>query len=73
MNSKLTELGFTEIKPNLWQKEIGDTMIYHDYRAGKRKSYGYSNDGVVNVREFDEYKQVKLLEEGNKCKTLDNF
>jgi len=65
----LDELGYTEKEINLWVKPIGDLYIYHDFRSGKRHSYGYKNNKPVNIRNTSQYKIIKLLEFMNTLST----
>lgn len=74
MSNKLKLLGYDEIKPNLWLKQCEKYIIYHDYRKGYRWSYGFDNDGTsINIKDTKEYKELKMLEEASKVKTLDLF
>jgi hypothetical protein len=64
----LNELGYCETQLNLWQKKLADgRTIVHDFRGGKRKTYGYNNDGSCEIRNTLDYKIIKLLETLNKC------
>ena len=72
--NKLSELGYTEIKPNLWRKCREDGIfIYHDFRKGNRWSYAFKDNDPIDVKELEEYKEIKALEEAKKCITLDKF
>jgi hypothetical protein len=58
----LDELGYSEIEINLWVKKIDDLCIFHDFRSGKRHSYGYKNNKSINIKNTIHYKIVKLIE-----------
>jgi len=71
---QLTKLGFEEIDKKLWEKRMGEGVaIYHDYRKGNRHSYGYDPNSYINIREFDEYKIIKLLEGSVGTSKLSSF
>lgn len=74
MKDKLKDLGYEEIKPNLFMMVLPTGIrLYHDYRKGKRWSYAFDGNDSVDVKEFDEYNKVKILEEGDKCKKISDF
>ena len=74
MMVNLKDLGYEEIKLNLFVIELpSGVKLYHDYRKGKRWSYAFDGNKSIDVSELDEYKKIKLLEEGKKCKTLKQF
>lgn len=78
MKTKLIELGYKEVKPDLFMIESEDldgdiVTIYHDYRKGKRWTYGFHLGESVDVSEHPEKIKIKLLEESSKCITLDKF
>ena len=70
---KLKHLGYTEVKPNLYYKLCIGYCIYHDYRKGRRWSYGFDEHGSIDISCKREYREVVLLEEADKCRTLDKF
>lgn len=59
----LTDLGFAEIKPNLFIKEIrADIKLFVDYRQGERKIYAYDVDKVINHKAFKEFDAIMKIE-----------
>jgi len=55
-------MGYKEIKPNLFMKEIGYVTLYHDFRKGFRWSYAYKGSEKIEVHKLKEYHKVKALE-----------
>jgi len=72
--TSLIDLGYSEIKPNLFFIELeGGIKLYHDFRKGYRFSYAFQQNKAINVKELDAYKQIKAIEESSKSITLDKF
>ena len=63
INSQLIDLGFDEIKPNLFIKEIKeDIKLYVDYRNKDRNIYAYNFNKVINHKVFKEYEAIMKIE-----------
>ena len=63
INPQLIDLGFDEIKPNLFIKEIKeDIKLYVDYRNNDRNIYAYNFNKVINHKVFKEYDSIMRIE-----------
>ena len=63
ISSQLIDLGFKEVKPNLFIKEIKeDIKLFVDYRKGERKIYAYNIDKIINHKVFKEYEAIMKIE-----------
>ena len=59
----LRDLGFTEIKPNLWRKVLENgVVLYRDYRNKQPTSYAYIRDHSVNIERIKEVKAIEEIE-----------
>ncbi len=61
--TNLKELGFEEIKTNLYAKKISEnTMLYRDYRNAKPSSYAYFKDRKIHPTLFRETRVINKIE-----------
>lgn len=51
----LTKLGFVMSQPNLYWYREGDSILYQDFRQGRRKSYAMNN-----FKELVDYKRLEI-------------
>ena len=59
----LEEMGFKEIKPRLFMKEIGQSIqIYRDYRKQEKYSYAYKSDKILPASLFKELRSIEKIE-----------
>ena len=56
----LKNLGFKETKVNVWCKQCHDgTTLVHDFRTGKRQSYGLKDGRSIDINLSIEYIKIK--------------
>lgn len=70
---KLVKLGYIEIQPNLFMLLKNKIQLYHDFRKRARISYAFKNDRKINVKNLDDYKLIRVLEEKPDPNTLEGF
>ena len=59
----LIDLGFEEIKPNLFIKKIGeDIKLFIDYRNEERQIYAYNINKLVDHKRLKEYEAIMKIE-----------
>lgn len=60
----LKNLGFSEIKPNLFSKRItSDTSIYRDYRKRYPDAYAYQGTKKIYPYQFKEIGAIRKIEQ----------
>ena len=63
----LKELGFEEVKPNLYSKQTSEnTILFRDYRKSNPCSYAYFKERRVSPYQFKEVKVIEKIEEANR-------
>ena len=59
----LKGLGFEEVKPNLYSKQISEnTVLYRDYRKYHPVSYAYFKESVIPHKQFKEALAIEKIE-----------
>jgi len=70
----LEAMGFVEIAPGLFMKDMGSGIqIFRDYRHLTKLSYAYKNKQKLPIELFQELKAIEKIEKHVMAATLNAF